>query len=583
MNVNANSVDLPNISFEIYDPVSGNLLNSSNTGNITTTGVWQKSSLVFTATQSTIELVLRNNTLGTLGNDLAIDDITFGLAGPPKPIAATGSATCTGLGSLTISSPTGSTIEYSVDGTTYQAGTVFSNLTPGVYSVTARYTGTFACTSEPTSVTIGSAICGNVFNDANGLTDNTVNGPGVNGTSLSGTPLYASLVSGGVVIATVPITSTGTYSFTNVGNGNYSVVLTTTAAGSTTPSLPTNWVSTGENIGTAAGNDGTVNGILPVTVSGASVTDANFGIEQRPVVTAGTNPTQVNPGGTVAAPVSSTLFTGTDPEDGSYPTNLTGRTVTLTPATNGTLYYNGTPVSTTTVIPNFDPTKVTLDPTATGATTGTGGMDPDPTFTYTVIDNAGVESLPKTIIVPFTAPLPVSLVSFTAQTQQEHSVLVQWKTSWERNNQRYVVERSKNLVTFEVAGEVSDVAGSSNSVNSYQFVDQTPYRGTSYYRLRQVDQDGSMHTYPAVTVVVDARYGVYPNPVTGSAFTLELDEPNSAVLHLFSANGREVPLSQSALGQNSLKVVPGSTLPTGVYMLTVEERGTHRTHRLVVQ
>ena len=82
MNVNAAGIALPNISFEIYDPVSGNLLNSSNTGNITTVGVWQKSSLVFTATQSTIELVLRNNTPGTLGNDLAIDDITFGLAGP---------------------------------------------------------------------------------------------------------------------------------------------------------------------------------------------------------------------------------------------------------------------------------------------------------------------------------------------------------------------------------------------------------------------------------------------------------------------------------------------------------------------
>ena len=46
-----------------------------------------------------------------------------------------------------------------------------------------------------------------------------------------------------------------------------------------------------------------------------------------------------------------TLFTGTDPEDGSSPTNLTGRTVTLTPATNGTLYYNGNPITATTVIP----------------------------------------------------------------------------------------------------------------------------------------------------------------------------------------------------------------------------------------
>ena len=583
MNVNANSIDLPNISFEIYDPVSGNLLNSSNTGNITTTGVWQKSSLVFTATQSTIDLVLRNNTQGTNGNDLAIDDITFGLAGPPQLVAATGSATCTGLGSLTISAPTGPTIEYSVNGTTYQAGTVFSNLAPGVYSVTARYTGTFACTSTPVSVTINSSICGNVFNDANGLTDNTVNGPGVNGTSVGGTPVYASLVSNGVVIATVPVTSTGTYSFTNVANGSYSVVLTTNSGGSTTPSLPTNWVSTGENIGIAAGNDGSVNSILPIIVSSASVTNANFGIEQRPVVTGGTNAPQANPGGTVAAPVSSTLFTGTDPEDGAYPNNLTGRTVTLTPATNGTLYYNGTPVTTTTVIPKFDPTKLTLDPIATGATTGAGGAAPDPTFTYTVKDNAGVESLPKTIVVPFTAPLPVSLVSFTAKAQADQTVLLEWATSWERSNKGYTLERSKDLITFERVGLVSDVAGSSNSINTYRFVDATPYSGTSYYRLTQTDLDGTTKVFPAVSVVLrTGAYGIFPNPVRDGQFTLNLDEPLTAVVNLYAADGRPVLLNKAGHTDSSLQLKVSQPLSPGVYVLIVAERGQTRQYRIVI-
>ncbi len=584
MNVNAVGTDLPNISFEIYDPVSGNLLNSSSTGNITTAGVWQKSGLVFTATQSTIELVLRNNTVGTSGNDLAIDDITFGLAGPPQPVVATGSATCTGLGSLTISAPTGPTIEYSVDGTTYQAGTIFSSLAPGVYSVTARYTGTFACTSAPTSVTINSAVCGNVFNDANGLTDNTVNGPGVNGSSLSGTPLYASLVANGVVIATVPVTSTGTYSFSNVANGAYSVVLTTNAAGSTTPSLPASWTSTGENVGTAAGNDGSVNGSLPVTVNGASVINANLGIEQRPVVTNGTNPTQVNPGGTIAAPVSSTLFTGTDPEDGAYPNNLTGRTVTLTPATNGTLYYNGNPITATTVIPNFDPTRVTLDPTATGATTGTGGASPDPTFTYTVTDNAGVVSLPQTIIVPFTAALPVSLVSFTAKAQADQSVLLEWSTSWERSNNGYTLERSKDLITFDWVGQVRDVAGTSNSLNTYRLVDATPYSGTSYYRLSQVDLDGTRKVFPAISVVLRSdAYGIFPNPVKDGQFTLNLDEPLTAIVNLYSADGRPVGLQKGATTASSLHLKATQPLTAGVYVLRVTERAQTRQYRIVVE
>ena len=427
------------------------------------------------------------------------------------------------------------------------------------------------------------AISGNVFNDANGLTDNTVNGTGVNGPSVGGAPLYVSLVSGGAVIATVPVTSTGTYSFSNVAAGSYSVVLTTSAAGSTTPSLPASWTSTGENLGTAAGSDGTPNGILPVTVGTTSVSNANFGIEQRPTVTPGTNAAQANPGGSVAAPVSPSLFTGTDPEDGTYPTNLTGRTVTLTPATNGTLYYNGTAVTTTTVIPSFDPTKVTLDPTATGATTGTGGAAPDPTFTYTVKDNAGVESLPATIRVPFTAALPVSLVSFTAKAQADQSVLLEWITSLETKNKGFLIERSKDLTQFEKVGEVSEVAASSNALKTYHLIDAAPYSGTSYYRLSQTDLDGTTTRYPAISVVVRGEaYGIFPNPVKDGQFTLNLDEPLTATVNLYSADGRPVGLHKTGSTDSSLHLKATQPLATGVYVLSVQERGQTRQYRIVI-
>ena len=581
---NQGATDVPNVSFEVYDPATGTLLNSSNTGNITTVGVWQKSSLVFNATQSTIDLVLRNNTLGTSGNDLAIDDVSFGLAVPTAPVVVFAQAGCaTPTASLTVISPLGAFLEYSINGTTYQTNTVFTGIAvPTSFTATARYIGS-TCVSPPTAVTLNSAICGNVFNDANGLTDNTVNGTGVNGPSVGGAPLYVSLVSGGAVIATVPVTSTGTYSFTNVAAGSYSVVLTTNAAGSVTPSLPASWTSTGENIGTAAGNDGTSNGILPVTVGTTSVSNANLAIEQRPTVTPGTNAAQANPGGSVAAPVSPSLFTGTDPEDGTYPTNLTGRTVTLTPATNGTLFYNGTAVTTTTVISSFDPTKVTLDPTATGATTGSSGAAPDPTFTYTVKDNAGVESLPATIRVPFTAALPVSLVSFTAKAQADQSVLLEWITSLETKNKGFLIERSKDLTQFEKVGEVSEVAASSNALKTYHLIDAAPYSGTSYYRLSQTDLDGTTTRYPAISVVVRGEaYGIFPNPVKDGQFTLNLDEPLTATVNLYTVDGRPVGLQKGATTASSLHLKATQPLATGVYVLSVQERGQTRQYRIVI-
>lgn len=282
----------------------------------------------------------------------------------------------------------------------------------GVFAAPATVTVPF---TAPTVTTV--SLSGSVLNDGNGLTDNTVNKFGTSSIVINGTdidpatgnqPIYVTLVnSGGTSLTTVQVSSTGTYTFNGVAPGTYSIVLSTNSAGSTTTSLPTSWTSVGEHLGTNTGSDGTANGILTgISVSSSNISDANFGIDKKPIVNVATITAQVNPGGTAQAPVSSTAFTGSDLEDGTYPTNLTGRVVILTPATNGTLYYNGTAVTGTQTITSFDPTKVTLDPTATGATTGSSGAFPDPTFTYAVKDNAGVVSDLKTVTVPFTLGVP---------------------------------------------------------------------------------------------------------------------------------------------------------------------------------
>ncbi|GAB4027331.1 T9SS type A sorting domain-containing protein [Spirosoma koreense] len=183
-----------------------------------------------------------------------------------------------------------------------------------------------------------------------------------------------------------------------------------------------------------------------------------------------------------------------------------------------------------------------------------------------------------------TLELPVSLVNFTVNAQQDHTALLNWSTSWERGNQKYVVERSKDLTHFEAVGEVIDVAGTSTSISVYQFVDASPYRGTSYYRLRQVDHDGSSQTFDARSVVIDGQYGVYPNPVVSrSGFTLQLDEPETAGLRLYSITGSETGLTRKTAGDQQVQLTPAAGLSPGLYILKVQERGTVREHRLMVQ
>lgn len=124
-------------------------------------------------------------------------------------------------------------------------------------------------------------VTGNVFNDVNGLSDNTINGIGTN---LSGV-LFVNLIdTAGKVVAASPVASNGSYVFEAIGKGNYTLVLSTTQGiqGLTAPlpTLPSTWINTGENLGNTIGNDGAVNGILSLLIDTLDIQFANFGIAQ---------------------------------------------------------------------------------------------------------------------------------------------------------------------------------------------------------------------------------------------------------------------------------------------------------------
>ena len=250
--------------------------------------------------------------------------------------------------------------------------------------------------SDPAIVTmpfIGLGISGTLFNDSDG--DANVNGTPIS--TPSGIQLYVNLVDDqGNVIAAKPLASDGSYQFLGTdgvtANTNYTIVLSTTqgSIGQTapTPDLPVNWNNTGENINSVgAGNDGGTLGLIVVSLGTVGVPQVDFGINHKPTAEDVTEPSQVNPAGNIQYPVPDLNIS--DTEDG-IPTTVTIKT--LPDATTGVLYYNGTPVTEGQVIPNFDNSLLTVDPT-----------DGSPTmiFTYTTTDAAGVESDPATVAMPF--------------------------------------------------------------------------------------------------------------------------------------------------------------------------------------
>jgi hypothetical protein len=184
---------------------------------------------------------------------------------------------------------------------------------------------------------------------------------------------------------------------------------------------------------------------------------------------------------------------------------------------------------------------------------------------------------------PTCTVLPVTLVSFTAKSISGNAVEIKWATAQETQNERFVVERSKDLTVFDTVAEIRDVAGNSNALNSYRAVDPYPYPGTSYYRLVQYDLDGTRTASRIVSVILRSQdYTLYPNPARNQSFRVSVDEPVAARIQVHNAAGKAIAFGRRPEGVQTVVVTPSQMLPSGTYLITVQERATKRTYRLLI-
>ncbi|GAA4034109.1 hypothetical protein GCM10022409_18040 [Hymenobacter glaciei] len=188
----------------------------------------------------------------------------------------------------------------------------------------------------------------------------------------------------------------------------------------------------------------------------------------------------------------------------------------------------------------------------------------------------------------FALPLPVTLTSLSA-ARQSSGALVRWQTASEQHSLRFEVERSVNAVDYQRIGTVA-AAGSSSSALTYTLPDATAGLGTYYYRLRQVDTDGTITYSAPVALAAAAGAGnallssVYPNPFRAD-LSVELREPATgrATLDLVDAQGRRAWASTVAATGRQLHAEIPAALAPGTYVLTVRANGQVAHRRVVKQ
>lgn len=183
-----------------------------------------------------------------------------------------------------------------------------------------------------------------------------------------------------------------------------------------------------------------------------------------------------------------------------------------------------------------------------------------------------------------TAPLPIKLITFNA-TAKGNSVVLNWQTAAEINNDYFTIERSIDAKNWEEILYITG-AGNSNKTETYTSTDLTPLNGTVYYRLKQTDFDGKFEYFNVVAVNVEKestyKIAVYPNPAT--------ENSGIAVEHNFSHNNSIVTISVKNIeGKEMTSFVSGNFkntiegLPKGLYFVTVSTESTQKTEKLIVQ
>ncbi|MBC8085507.1 MAG: T9SS type A sorting domain-containing protein [Hymenobacter sp.] len=161
-------------------------------------------------------------------------------------------------------------------------------------------------------------------------------------------------------------------------------------------------------------------------------------------------------------------------------------------------------------------------------------------------------------------PLPVTLAGFTAARHPE-GVRLYWTTATERNNARFEVQRSATglgggfTTVTTTAGR-----GQSNRAQQYSAFDPQPLPGLGYYRLRQVDFDGTAALSPVVTVAAGKELALYPNPARTE---LHLVAPTvNARYRVLNGLGRVVLEGAAPTGTATLNL---TRLSAGLYQLEV--------------
>lgn len=163
-----------------------------------------------------------------------------------------------------------------------------------------------------------------------------------------------------------------------------------------------------------------------------------------------------------------------------------------------------------------------------------------------------------------TSILPVNDLKFAVAKNGLNAEL-KWSTASEKNTLRFDVMHSLNGKDFNKIGEVVAIKNSSTTT-SYSFVHVSPGKGSNYYQLKLVDEDGRTSFSETRQLNFEKiSFTVSPNPVKNS-FAVSNPFDSKAVLIIKNAGGAVVLKKEISSYPTT---VNATNLAAGIYFATM--------------
>ncbi|MFA6541205.1 MAG: T9SS type A sorting domain-containing protein [Bacteroidota bacterium] len=201
---------------------------------------------------------------------------------------------------------------------------------------------------------------------------------------------------------------------------------------------------------------------------------------------------------------------------------------------------------------------------------------------------------------PFDGSLPVELASFTASVRGNGAEL-SWKTAAETNNYGFEIEK-KAVSSWPLANSQQLNAndwskigfvegnGTTNSPKSYSFVDGS-VRGTTVYRLKQIDRDGKFQYSQQIEITVGRapqKYALgqnYPNPFNPSTvISYQLPMNSYVTLKVYDMIGKEIATLVNGMQEAGAHTTSfnASHLPSGLYFYSLQSKNFSDTKKMLL-